>query len=221
MNLKYTVITYDNVSDTFSISEDDDDASEDNKEDEEVEELCHDLIKDFAPTRKNKRAEKSIEKSNEIPIGATSTESPEKHTLGLYPLEKFACDALAGMVSDTFSISEDDDDTSDTSRMEDDVVSINDVSLGGGGEGEGATTPTREHDDPSCDSKLLRPRRRSKSPPPLFLSDFPKVPPPPFRSALTASRPSNLKGTWRTTFPRPSACRGRRGRRGRYYQRRR
>ena len=68
----------------------------------------------------------------------------------------------------------------DTSPMEDDVVSINDVSLGGGGEGEGATTPTREHNDPSRDSKLLLPRRRSKSPPPLLLSDFQKVPQPPF-----------------------------------------
>ncbi|GMI37415.1 hypothetical protein TrCOL_g11729 [Triparma columacea] len=78
MNVKYTVITYDKVSDTFSISEDDDDnASEDNKEEEEVEELCHDLFKDFAPTRKNERAEKSNEKSNEIPTGATSTERQE------------------------------------------------------------------------------------------------------------------------------------------------
>jgi hypothetical protein len=35
----------------------------------------------------------------------------------------------------------------DTSPMEDDVVSINDVSLGGGGEGEGATMPTREYNE--------------------------------------------------------------------------
>ena len=69
MNVKYTVITYDNVSDTFSISEDDNNASEDNQEEEEVEELCHDLFKDFAPTQKYKRAKKS----NDIPIGATST----------------------------------------------------------------------------------------------------------------------------------------------------
>jgi hypothetical protein len=43
--------------------------------------LCHDLFKDFAPTRENKRAEKSNEKSNEesneIPTGATSTERQE------------------------------------------------------------------------------------------------------------------------------------------------
>jgi hypothetical protein len=81
MNVKYTVITYDKVSDTFSISEDDDDdASEDNKEEKEVEELCHDLFKDFAATRENKRAKKS----NEVMIGATST----KHEA----LEKVASD---------------------------------------------------------------------------------------------------------------------------------
>ncbi|GMI35217.1 hypothetical protein TrCOL_g1733 [Triparma columacea] len=97
MNVKYTVITYDNVSDTFSISEDtDDNASEDNKEEEEVEELCHDLFMDFAPTRKNKRAKKS----NEITIGATSTKrqkSPEKLAYG--PLEKLVYEALEKLVS--------------------------------------------------------------------------------------------------------------------------
>jgi hypothetical protein len=51
---------------------------------------------------------------------ATSTErqeSPEKLASN-EALEKLACEALAGMVSDTFSTSEDDDDTSDTKSPE-------------------------------------------------------------------------------------------------------
>ena len=44
-------------------------------------------------------------------------ESPEKLASN-EALEKLACEALAGMVSDTFSTSEDDDDTSDTKSPE-------------------------------------------------------------------------------------------------------
>jgi hypothetical protein len=111
MNVKYTVITYDKVSDTFSISEDDDDTSEDNKEDEEEEELCHDLFNDLAATRENKRAKKSNEKSNEIPTGATSSESPQKHTLGLYPFGHRAIADLFSVTEAWKTIAEAQDDT--------------------------------------------------------------------------------------------------------------
>jgi hypothetical protein len=62
-------------------------SAHDKEEEEEVEELCHDLFKDFTPTRENK----SAEKSNEIPIGAMST----KHEA----LEKVASDEALGKVA--------------------------------------------------------------------------------------------------------------------------
>ncbi|GMI24351.1 hypothetical protein TrCOL_g3985 [Triparma columacea] len=93
MNVKYTVITYDIVSDTFSISEDDDDddddddASEDNKEEEEVEELCHD---------------------------------------GRVPRPGPGAKVFAGRCSPVISPLK---SSYDTSLMEDDVVSINDIKV--------------------------------------------------------------------------------------------
>ena len=176
MNVKYTVITYDKVSDTFSISEDDDNASEDNKslspkatapssvslfvstpaidafvisQSSVVTNLpsfSPPKIKTLwgkpvpAPSRVSKRA---VEKSSKLKADeAYALELAQQEAASRVTSPGPGAKVFAGRYSPVISPLK---SSYDTSLMEDDVVSINDVSLGGGrrrGRGDNAYTRT-------------------------------------------------------------------------------